>query len=75
MTILKQMRFATKQCQNEMDIVLHVIALKKLKLGYPEKLSKKCQRLLKIELWSHIKGKFMLCGSNVTVLILGMVAK
>ena len=50
MTILKQMRFATKQYQNEMDIVLRVIALKKLKLGYPEKLSKKCQRLLNIEL-------------------------
>ena len=54
MTILKQMRFATKQCQNEMDIVLNVIALKKLKLGYPEKLSKKCQRLLNIELSSQI---------------------
>ena len=44
------MRFATKQYQNEMDIVLRVIALKKLKLGYPEEQSKKCQRLLNIEL-------------------------
>ena len=47
-----------------MDIVLCVIALKKLKLGYPVKLTKRCQ------LWSHIKGKFLLCGSNVTLLIL-----
>ena len=50
MTILKQIRFPTKQYRNEMDIVLRVIALKKLKLGYPEKLSKKCQQLLNIEL-------------------------
>ena len=49
MTILKQIRFPTKQYRNEMDIVLRVIALKKLKLGYPEKLSKKCQRLLNTE--------------------------
>ena len=54
-----------------MDIVWRVITLKKLKLGYPVKLSKNCQRLLDIELRSHIKGKFMLYGSNVTVLILG----
>ena len=35
-----------------------VIALKKLKLGYPVKPSNTCQRLLNVKLWVHVPVRF-----------------